>query len=63
MRTFLVDGFVAGMWQINGATIHLRPFRPLRAAEERAVAREAEGLLGFMLPDPSAAELRLHPAG
>lgn len=63
MRTFLVDGFVAGTWQIDGGTIHVRPFRTLRAAEERAVEREAERLLGFMLRDPSAAELRIHPAG
>jgi hypothetical protein len=61
MRTFLVDGFVAGTWQIDGATIHVRPFRRLRAAEERAVADEAERLLGFVLPDASVADLRLHP--
>jgi Winged helix DNA-binding domain len=62
MRTFLVDGFVAGSWQIAGTTIHVRPFRPLRAAEERAIADEAERMLGFMTPDGSAAELRLHAA-
>jgi winged helix DNA-binding protein len=63
MRTFLVDGFVAGTWQIDGTTIHVRPLRQLRAAEERAVADEAERVLGFMTPDASTAEPRLHPAG
>jgi hypothetical protein len=30
MRTFLVDGFVAGTWQIDGATLHIQPIRSLR---------------------------------
>jgi winged helix DNA-binding protein len=61
MRTFLVDGFVAGTWQLNGATLQVRPFRPLLAAEKRAVEEEAERALGFMVRDASTAELRLHP--
>ena len=36
--TFLVDGFVAGVWEIEGGRVVLEPFAPL----PRTVRREAE---------------------
>ena len=63
MRTFLVDGFVAGTWQLDHGTLHVHPFRPLKVPEKRAVADEAEGVLGFIVPDVNTAKIRLHPAG
>ena len=62
MRTFLVDGFVAGTWQIEGATLHLRPIRPLRGHDRRAVSEEGERLLGFAATDGAASEVRFHRA-
>jgi hypothetical protein len=60
MRTFLVDGFVAGGWQIDGTTLHVRPFRPLRSADRRAVADEAERLAAFAATADSRLNIRFH---
>lgn len=52
--TFLVDGFVRGLWRITrgpgGAVLHLETFAPLGAAERTALEREAAGLLGLLAP-------------
>jgi hypothetical protein len=48
MRTFLVDGFVAGSWRIERDVLHVRPFAPLPRADARAVRDEAERLLEFV---------------
>jgi hypothetical protein len=61
MRTFLVDGFVAGTWQLEGATLQIRPFRALREADRRAVQEEAGRLLAFTLPEASAPDIRMGP--
>jgi hypothetical protein len=45
MRTFLVDGFVAGSWWIERDVLHVHPFAPLRRAAARAVREEAGRLL------------------
>ena len=55
LRVFLV----AGTWQINGATIHVRPIRALRATDQRSVEEEAERLLTFLLPHESAPDVRI----
>lgn len=62
MRTFLVDGFVAGTWRTRDSRLELRPIRPLRAAERRAVSEEAERLMAFLLPEASARSVLLHDA-
>jgi hypothetical protein len=46
--TFLVDGFVAGIWEIKGDEVHVTPFRPLASAEADAVRAEADRLLPFL---------------
>jgi len=49
--TFLVDGVVAGSWDVErkggAATLTLRPFGRLRRADKDALAAEAEALLRF----------------
>jgi hypothetical protein len=61
LRTFLVDGSVAGTWELDGAGLHVRPFGPLTDAELEAVVREADALLAFVTPDGSATEVRISP--
>jgi hypothetical protein len=48
MRTFLVDGFVAGSWRIEREVLHVRPFGSLRRADARAVRGEGERVLGVL---------------
>ncbi|MFJ5232312.1 winged helix DNA-binding domain-containing protein [Kitasatospora sp. NPDC088391] len=57
--TFLVDGFVHGIWSLKGATLRITPFRPLSAADTREVRAEAERLLAFAAPDADGAEVVL----
>jgi hypothetical protein len=51
LRTFLVDGFVAGYWRIvrerARATLQLEPFTPLARQAANALAEEGERLLAF----------------
>jgi len=53
--TFLVDGFVAGLWVATrkkaGATMELRPFAPVIRPVRTALEEEAETLLRFIEPD------------
>ncbi|HUE26574.1 MAG TPA: winged helix DNA-binding domain-containing protein [Solirubrobacteraceae bacterium] len=61
LRTFLVDGFVAGNWQLEGDTLHVRPILPLSPADRAALLEEGERLVRFIAPSGSdAAEVRLH---
>jgi hypothetical protein len=62
LRTFLVDGFVAGTWQLDGGTLHIRPLHPLPAAQRDALAEEAARVLAFLAPGASGPGPRLHPA-
>lgn len=59
MRTFLVDGFVAGSWQLEGASLQIRPFRALNDAERRALEEEAQRLLALLVPEVSAPEVTI----
>jgi len=56
---FLVDGFVAGAWEIRreggAATLHVQPFVRLAASDRRAVEEEGARLLAF-----AAAEVETH---
>jgi hypothetical protein len=59
MRTFLVDGFVAGTWRLVGTTLHVHPFRPLAQADRRAVIDEAQRLAAFLVPDRGGGNVRV----
>jgi hypothetical protein len=61
MRTFLVDGFVAGSWQLDRATLAIKPFRSLNAPDRRAVEEEGRRLLAFVAPEAAAPEVQLAP--
>ena len=45
--TILVDGFVAGTWQLEQGRVVLEPFGKLDAATRRALAEEGERLAAF----------------
>jgi winged helix DNA-binding protein len=47
VRTFLVDGRVAGTWTPEGGGVAWEPFAPLDEARSRAVEEEAERLTAF----------------
>jgi hypothetical protein len=47
VRTFLVDGRVAGTWVPEGGSVRWEPFEPLDPAHRRAVEEEAERLAAF----------------
>jgi len=53
--TFLVDGFVAGIWKVERkkklATLTLTPFAPLSPAVQAALSEEGERLVRFAAPD------------
>ena len=57
LPTLLVDGFVAGTWELSrsdGAVrVTIRPFEPLPSAVEDAVDAEAEAVLGRLAPGAS----------
>jgi hypothetical protein len=46
--TILVDGFVAGTWQLENGRVRLEPFGKLDAAAKRALKDEAERLEAFV---------------
>ncbi len=54
--TFLVDGFVAGTWRMDGERIEVEPFRPLRASVRRELQEEARGLARFASWSASASD-------
>jgi hypothetical protein len=45
--TFLVDGFVAGTWKLEGDRVLLEPFEPLRRDARRALEAEGRALARF----------------
>jgi hypothetical protein len=59
MRTFLVDGFVAGTWRVDGSTVHLRPHRRLSREDRVALTNEALRLLEFVAPEPDDPSVRV----
>ena len=60
--TFLVDGFVAGIWiasrKKKAATLELQPFSPLSRSVRTALEAEGESLLRFMEPDAASFNVR-----
>jgi hypothetical protein len=49
--TVLIDGFAAGMWRPNGATVTIDIWTEVSAATRREITAEAERLLAFAAPD------------
>ena len=47
-QTFLVDGFVAGVWRVESGRIRIEPFAPLSRSVQSEVAEEAERLEAFL---------------
>ena len=47
-QTFLVDGFVAGMWRVENGRVLLEALAPLPRSVQREVADEAERLEAFL---------------
>ena len=51
MRTFLIDGFVAGSWQVKQGVLTVSPVRNLTRTELRELEEEGLRLLDFLAPD------------
>lgn len=47
--TFLVDGFVAGLWRLEGDRVRLEPFAPVPQPARRELEEEARRLEAFLL--------------
>ena len=47
-QTFLVDGFVAGIWRAENGRVLLEPFEPLPRSTQRELADEAARLEAFL---------------
>ena len=47
-QTFLVDGFVAGMWRVENGRVVAEPFAPLSRAVRRELEEEAGRLEVFL---------------
>ncbi len=60
MRTFLVDGFVAGTWRLEGVTLRVQPIRPLTDKELRDVVNEAERLADFIATARPTPPVQVH---
>jgi hypothetical protein len=46
--TFLIDGFPAGLWRLDGERVELDPFEPLPSRARASVAREARALARWL---------------
>ena len=57
--TFLVDGFVGGIWSLQRSTVFVMPFRPLSDEARSEVATESERLLEFLAPDNPFGEVSI----
>jgi hypothetical protein len=62
LATFLVDGFVAGVWRIErkraSASLLLEPFAAVSRKTRAELAEEGEALVGFVEPDARTADVR-----
>jgi hypothetical protein len=47
-QTFLVDGFVAGIWRVEDGRVALEPFAPLARSAQRELKEEAGRLEAFL---------------
>ena len=46
-RTFLVDGFVAGLWTVEDGRVELEPFEPIPRGVRQELDAEAKALAEF----------------
>jgi hypothetical protein len=64
LPSFLVDGFVAGTWEVvrdgGTATLRIHPFAPLSAADRDALETEGAGLLLFHAPEAKRRRIDLN---
>jgi hypothetical protein len=65
LATYLVDGMVAGIWDVTKAgrrsRIILRPLGRLNRAQRSEVEREAEAVAEFLLPADQRPEVVVEP--
>ena len=47
-QTFLADGFVAGVWEVDGGRVVTKPFAKLSRPAQRELKEEAERLETFL---------------
>lgn len=52
-RTLLVDGFLAGVWQLDGEVLTVEAFGPLSRERRAEVAEEGERMLAVLFPGTS----------
>lgn len=66
LPTFLVDGFVAGLWTVTAkkgrAVLELQPFGKVPARDRAALEETAEALVRYVEPDADAHEVRWSPS-
>jgi hypothetical protein len=66
LATFLVDGTVAGTWELEDqrrqATVVLRPLTRLTRADTRALCEEGELLARFLRPEGRGHAVRVEGA-
>jgi hypothetical protein len=57
--TFLIDGFVAGTWVLEGPVVRIRPFAPLAEDDAAHLHAEAERLAPFLAPGGEAPRVEM----
>ena len=57
--TFLVNGFVQGIWTAKNTILQVTPFRPLSEVDAEALFLEAKRLLSFIADDSSQWKIAL----
>jgi hypothetical protein len=66
LPTFLVDGFVAGTWELgsskSGVNLSVTPFKSLTKTVKRDLTEEGEQLIGFLAPDAIRSEVLFREA-
>ena len=63
LPTFLIDGFVAGTWELSrqdgSVSIRLRPFAKLPRSRRAELVAESERVLGLLAPDATERSVRV----
>lgn len=62
MRSFLIDGFVAGTWHVRDDALHVAPLRPLTRSNRAALEAEGVRVARFLLPEVPEPEVRIAAA-
>jgi Winged helix DNA-binding domain len=61
MRAFLIDGFIAGSWQIKQGVLTVSPVRALTRAELHDLEQEGLRLLDLLAPGAPRPDFRVEP--